>query len=45
MHDTGVGDGTGAYTARKYSKSGYKVAKIARTSSRLTMLKKSITVL
>ena len=40
---TGVGDGTGAHTARKFSKSGYKVAMIARTSSRLTMLEKKNT--
>ena len=39
---TGVGDGTGAYTARKFSKCGYKVAMIARNQNRLTMLEKEL---
>tara|TARA_A100001015_G_scaffold316838_1_gene432163 strand:+ start:1050 stop:1769 length:720 start_codon:yes stop_codon:yes gene_type:complete len=39
---TGVGDGTGAYTARKFAKSGYKVAMIARDSQRLDNLEKEL---
>ena len=39
---TGVGDGTGAFTARKFSKAGYKVAMIARTAKRLSKLEKEL---
>ena len=39
---TGVGDGTGAHTARKFSRSGYKVAMIARNRNRLTKLEKEL---
>ena len=38
---TGVGEGTGAYTARKFAKSGYKVAMIARDSQRLDNLERN----
>jgi len=39
---TGVGDGTGAHTARKFSKSGYRVAMVARNQNRLKMLEKEL---
>ena len=39
---TGVGDGTGAYTARKFAKSGYKIAMIARDRDRLSKLEKEL---
>ena len=39
---TGVGDGTGAYTARKFAKSGYKIAMIARDSERLSNLENEL---
>ena len=39
---TGVGDGTGAYTARKFAKSGYQVAMLARDKIRLSKLEKEL---
>lgn len=39
---TGVGDGTGAFTARKFSKSGYRVAMLARSKDRLLKLEKEL---
>ena len=39
---TGVGDGTGAYTARRFAKAGYHIAMIARDKSRLSNLENEI---
>ena len=39
---TGVGDGTGAYTAKKFAKSGYQVAMLARDNIRLSKLEKEL---
>ncbi len=39
---TGVGDGTGAYTARRFAKAGYRVAMIARDKARLSSLETEI---
>ena len=39
---TGVGDGTGAYTARRFAKSGYKIAMIARDKERLSKLEREL---
>jgi NADP-dependent 3-hydroxy acid dehydrogenase YdfG len=39
---TGVGPGTGAAIARRFSKGGYKVAMLARDRSRLSALEKEI---
>ena len=35
---TGVGDGTGAYTARRFAKAGYHIAMLARDKNRLSNL-------
>ena len=32
---TGLGEGTGGYTARRFTKAGYRVAMLARTEERL----------
>ncbi len=39
---TGVGEGTGGFTAKKFSNSGYIVAMLARTEERLKKLEKEI---
>ena len=39
---TGVGDGTGAYTARRFAKAGYRIAMIARDKARLYSLESEI---
>ena len=39
---TGVGDGTGAYTARRFAKAGYRIAMIARDKARLSSLENEI---
>ena len=39
---TGVGDGTGAYTARRFAKAGYRIAMIARDKARLSNLESEI---
>ena len=39
---TGVGDGTGAYTARKFAKAGYHIAMLARDKTRLSNLENEI---
>ena len=39
---TGVGDGTGAYTARRFAKAGYRIAMIARDKARLSNLETEI---
>ncbi len=39
---TGVGDGTGAYTARRFAKAGYRIAMIARDKARLSSLESEI---
>ena len=39
---TGVGDGTGAYTARRFAKAGYRIAMIARDKTRLSNLENEI---
>ena len=39
---TGAGDGTGAATARRFTKGGYRVALLARTEERLKRLEKEI---
>ncbi len=39
---TGVGDGTGAYTARRFAKAGYHIAMIARDKARLSSLENEI---
>ena len=32
---TGLGEGTGGYTAKKFAASGYRIAMLARTEERL----------
>ena len=39
---TGVGDGTGAYTARRFAKAGYRIAMIARDKARLSSLESEL---
>ena len=39
---TGVGDGTGAYTARRFAKAGYHIAMVARDKNRLSNLENEI---
>ena len=39
---TGVGDGTGAYTARRFAKAGYSIAMLARDKARLSSLETEI---
>ena len=39
---TGVGDGTGAYTARRFAKAGYHIAMLARDKTRLSNLENEI---
>ncbi len=40
---TGVGDGTGAAIARRFTKAGYRVAMLARNTDRLAKLEKELT--
>mgnify|MGYP003327309012 CR=1 FL=1 len=39
---TGLGDGTGGFTARRFSNAGYKIAMIARTKERLIKFEKEL---
>ena len=39
---TGVGDGTGAYTARRFAKAGYHLAMVARDKNRLSNLENDL---
>ena len=39
---TGVGEGTGGYTAKKFAKEGYKVAMLARSIDRLKRLEEEL---
>ena len=39
---TGVGDGTGAYTARRFAKADYHIAMVARDKNRLSNLENEI---
>ena len=39
---TGLGDGTGGFTARRFAKSGYRIAMIARTKERLINFEKEL---
>ena len=39
---TGVGDGTGAFTARRFAKAGYNIAMVARDKNRLSNLENEI---
>ena len=39
---TGVGEGTGGYTAKRFSKAGYVVAMLARSEERLKRFEKEI---
>ena len=38
---TGLGEGTGGWTARRFAKAGYRVAMLARTEERLIKFEKS----
>ena len=39
---TGLGEGTGGFTARRFAKAGYKIAMIARTRERLIKFEKEL---
>ena len=39
---TGLGEGTGGYTAKKYSKAGYRIAMLARSAERLERFEKEL---
>ena len=39
---TGLGEGTGGYTARRFSKAGYRIAMLARTQERLDRFEKEL---
>ena len=39
---TGLGDGTGGFTARRFAKAGYRIAMIARTRERLIKFEKEL---
>ena len=39
---TGLGEGTGGYTARRFAKAGYRVAMLARTEARLSKFEKEL---
>ena len=39
---TGVGEGTGGCTAKKFAKEGYRVAMLARSSDRLKRLEEEL---
>ena len=39
---TGLGEGTGGHTARRFAKAGYRVAMLARTEERLKQFEKEL---
>ena len=39
---TGLGEGTGGFTARRFAKAGYRIAMLARTEERLTKFEKEL---
>ena len=39
---TGLGEGTGGYTAKKFSKEGYRIAMLARSAERLERFEKEL---
>ena len=39
---TGLGEGTGGHTARKFSKAGYRIAMLARTEKRLALYEREL---
>ena len=39
---TGLGEGTGGYTARRFAKAGYRLAMLARTKERLRKFEKEL---
>ena len=39
---TGLGEGTGGFTARRFSKAGYRIAMLARTEERLRKFEKEL---
>ena len=39
---TGLGEGTGGFTARRFAKAGYRIAMLARTKERLDMFEKRL---
>ena len=39
---TGLGEGTGGFTARRFAKAGYRIAMIARSSERLIKFEKEL---
>ena len=39
---TGLGEGTGGFTARRFAKAGYRIAMLARTQERLKRFEKEI---
>ena len=39
---TGLGEGTGGHTARRFAKAGYRVAMLARTEERLKKFEKEL---
>jgi len=39
---TGLGEGTGGYTARRFAKAGYRIAMLARTKERLDRFEKEL---
>ena len=39
---TGLGEGTGGYTAKKFYKEGYRIAMIARSAERLERFEKEL---
>ena len=39
---TGLGEGTGGFTARRFAKAGYRIAMLARTKERLDRFEKEI---
>ena len=41
---TGLGEGTGGFTARRFAKAGYRIALIANSSERLIKLDNEVVV-
>ena len=39
---TGLGEGTGGFTARRFAKAGYRIAMLARTKERLDKFEEEI---
>ena len=39
---TGLGEGTGGYTAKKFAKEGYRIAMLARSEERLDRFEKEL---